>query len=122
MLPGQSPQIPGTFAISEDIGPFLFQLTEHSTAAATGPANHNITCPYTVFTEPEIQAGPTSTWYSLTVYTSSFYNCRGCKDAVVIPLGHIFPVRYADSSLWTSSSRLDGAGTFGLEGSVFEVS
>jgi len=49
-------------------------------------------CTYTAFTEPVISMGPTSTYYTLTTYTSSLYDCQGCDNIDVIVLGHIFLV------------------------------
>ncbi|OQV08994.1 hypothetical protein CLAIMM_13184 [Cladophialophora immunda] len=47
-------------------------------------------CTSTAYTAPVIQAGPTSTYYSLTTYTSHVYDCHGCNTIVVLPYGHIF--------------------------------
>lgn len=49
-------------------------------------------CTYTVYTEPVISTGPTSTSYTLTTYTSQQYNCHGCSNIAVILLGHVFLV------------------------------
>lgn len=49
-------------------------------------------CTFTAYTAPVIQAGPTSTYYSLTTYTSRIYDCQGCNDMVVMNLGHVFVV------------------------------
>lgn len=54
-------------------------------------------CTYTAYTEPVIQAGPTSTYYSLTTYTSELIDCHGCGDVVMIVLGHVFLVSPCDS-------------------------
>jgi hypothetical protein len=53
-------------------------------------------CTTTAYTAPVIQAGPTSIYYSLTTYTSSVYDCHGCEDIIVLPYGHIFPVRFSN--------------------------
>jgi len=75
-------------------GACRIHLTDiNSTSTSTVSVVPTPGCITTAYTAPVIQAGPTSTYYSLTTYTSSVYDCHGCENIIVLPYGHIFVVR-----------------------------
>ncbi|KIW98833.1 uncharacterized protein Z519_00496 [Cladophialophora bantiana CBS 173.52] len=74
-----------TSTITQAQAPGMPILSTH-TSALTKAAH----CTTTAYTAPVIQGGPTSTYYSLTTYTSRVYDCHGCDTVVVIPYGHVF--------------------------------
>ncbi|OAP62165.1 hypothetical protein AYL99_04368 [Fonsecaea erecta] len=73
---------------------FIIPAQTHSTEILSSMSMSTLTetveCTTTAYTAPVIQAGPTSTYYSLTTYTSHIYDCHGCDTVVVLPYGHVF--------------------------------
>ncbi|KIX93852.1 uncharacterized protein Z520_10477 [Fonsecaea multimorphosa CBS 102226] len=71
----------------------LFRMMFESTdfdSTSTSTLTEVADCTTTAYTAPVIAIGPTSTYYSLTTYTSQVYDCHGCNNIVVIPYGHVF--------------------------------